>query len=244
MLLAGKPNAGKSSLLNVLLGKNRAIVSPISGTTRDLIEEEAIFQGYRFIFCDSAGLSDHTNDEVEKRGVELARERLPWADLVLFLVDASDTDSDWQLVLESIRNSAKQIWMVVNKVDLNPNAFAAIFCDSRTCAQNFYISAKTRAGVPPLTQALLDEVAAQRGDAGQGSGVVTNERHRQAFAAAAAALERAIDGMNNTGSNKSAPLEILAADIRTALGLLDEIVGKTFTDDILGRVFSKFCIGK
>jgi tRNA modification GTPase len=95
VLLCGAPNAGKSSLLNLILGKKRAIVSPISGTTRDLIEEEASLAGQKFVFCDSAGIRD-TADEIEKIGVELAKERIPWADLVLLVVDASDTTGEWR----------------------------------------------------------------------------------------------------------------------------------------------------
>lgn len=239
VLLCGRPNAGKSSLLNLLVGKRKAIVSAVSGTTRDLIEEEASLAGHKFVFCDSAGLRD-TTDEVEQIGVELAKERIPWADLVLFVVDASDTSDAWRDTLDILKRSGKKIWMVVNKIDLNPSAVGIFVADSSVCQQNFYISAKTGAGVGPLIEALVDDMAKEmpaREDAGE---VITNERHRDCLRRADEALVSFIDLVHS----KSAPLSILVADIKEALTALDEIVGKTYTEDILGRIFSKFCIGK
>lgn len=239
VLLCGQPNAGKSSLLNLILGKKRAIVSPISGTTRDLIEEEASLAGQKFVFCDSAGIRD-TTDEIEKIGVELAKERIPWADLVLLVVDATDEQLLWQSTADLLRESGKRVWLVVNKIDLNPKAMMQVFCDSRTCSQNFYISAKTGAGIGALIEALVEDVTKnmpERGDVGE---VVTNERHRDCLLRAEAALRQFADAV----ASKTPALPILVADIREALSALDEIVGKTYTEDILGRIFSKFCIGK
>lgn len=239
VLLCGRPNAGKSSLLNLLVGKRKAIVSAISGTTRDLIEEEASLAGHKFIFCDSAGIRD-TNDEVEKLGVELAKERLVWADLVLFIVDGTDTSAAWLEIMEVLRAAGKKAWMVVNKIDANPLALGLFHADSLVCQQNFYVSAKTGAGIGPLLEALVDDVARalpEQGDVGE---VVTNERHRDCLRRAHDALTAFID----LSHAKHAPLAILVADLREALFTLDEIVGKTYTEDILGRIFSKFCIGK
>jgi tRNA modification GTPase len=238
VLLCGKPNAGKSSLLNVLLGTERAIVSPISGTTRDLIEESATYEGYRFVFCDSAGLSQ-SEDPVEKIGVELAKERLAWADLVLFVVDAGDTDNSWRTVLESVKPKSKKIWMVTNKIDLNSNAFATHFCESSLCAQNFYLSVKNKSGFDALISALVDEVRGGSTDTGQANQVVTNERHRICLAHCADALERALAAIQ-----QKMPIELVSSELRLALHSLEELVGKTYTEDILGRIFSKFCIGK
>jgi tRNA modification GTPase len=239
VLLCGQPNAGKSSLLNLILGKKRAIVSPISGTTRDLIEEEASLAGQKFVFCDSAGIRD-TTDEIEKIGVELAKERIPWADLVLLVVDATDEQLSWQSTADLLRESGKRVWLVVNKIDLNPKAMMQVFCDSKTCSQNFYISAKTGAGIGALIEALVEDVAKsmpERGDVGE---VVTNERHRDCLLRAEQSLQQFSDAV----ASKTPALPILVADIREALNALDEIVGKTYTEDILGRIFSKFCIGK
>jgi tRNA modification GTPase len=239
VLLCGRPNSGKSSLLNLLLGKKKAIVSEISGTTRDLIEDEASLAGHKFVFCDSAGLRE-TTDEIEKIGVELAKERIPWADLVLFLVDATDSAGEWREALKILADHDKRVWMVINKIDLNPNALSQFYCDSTQCQQNFYISAKTGAGIGPLIEALVDDVANRLPERGEAGEVVTNERHRECLIRASSALERCIDGVQSGGM----PISILASDIKEALNALDEIVGKTYTEDILGRIFSKFCIGK
>jgi len=235
VLLCGRPNAGKSSLLNLLVGKRKAIVSAVSGTTRDLIEEEASLAGHKFVFCDSAGMRD-TNDEVEKIGVELAKERIPWADLVLLVVDATDTTDSWKETLALVAQAKKKVWMVVNKIDLNPSAVGVFVCDSAVCQQNFYISAKTGAGIGPLIEALVEDVAKEMPDKGEVGEVITNERHRDCLRRAEEALNAFID----QARTKSAPL----SDIREALFALDEIVGKTYTEDILGRIFSKFCVGK
>ena len=238
VLLCGRPNVGKSSLLNLVLGRPRAIVSPISGTTRDLIEESAVLGGFRFVFCDSAGLND-TDDAVEKMGIELAKERIPWADLVLYIVDASDPTDEWKKVLEYLRGKAKKIWMVTNKVDLNPNAFGSFFCDSQTCAQNFYLSAKTRDGFTALSEALVEEVKNFGTGKTEANHIVTNERQRSCLLVAEDALTRAVASLD-----QKLPTEIISADLRKALTSLNELIGKTYSEDILGRIFSKFCIGK
>ena len=239
VLLCGRPNAGKSSLLNLLVGKRKAIVSAVSGTTRDLIEEEASLAGHKFVFCDSAGIRD-TNDEVEKIGVDLAKERLAWADLVLFVVDGTDTSSAWKEILDVLKAAKKKSWMVVNKIDANPGALGLFQADSSVCQQNFYVSAKTGAGIGPLLEALVDDVAREMPEKGDVGEVITNERHRDCLRRAYDALTAFID----QAQAKQAPLAILVADLREALAALDEIVGKTYTEDILGRIFSKFCIGK
>lgn len=239
VLLCGQPNAGKSSLLNLLLGKKRAIVSPISGTTRDLIEEEALLGGQRFVFCDSAGIRE-TTDEIEKIGVELAKDRIPWADVVLLVVDATDESQAWKATTEVLRNAGKTVWMVVNKIDAQPDAMVRVVGDVAVCQQNFYISAKTGAGIGALIEALVEYVARHMPDRAETGEIVTNERHREC-------LRRADDALARFGDEvaaKNRALPILVADVREALAALDEIVGRTYTEDILGRIFSTFCIGK
>lgn len=238
VLLCGRPNAGKSSILNLILGKERAIVTEFSGTTRDLIEEEAVLSGYRFIFCDSAGLRE-ASDKAESIGIELAKNKIPWADLVLVVVDASDKSQDWKDLIEEIRASNKKIWMVTNKIDLNKNALAEFFCDSKVCAQNFYLSAKTGDGFDSLVVALVDEVSRSAATSAETGQIITNERHKNALSRAYDNLGKALDA-----AAQNQPAEILAHEIRLALTCLEEIVGKTYTEDILGRIFSKFCIGK
>lgn len=236
VLLCGRPNAGKSSLLNVLLGRPRAIVTEVSGTTRDLIEEEAVFGGYRFVFCDSAGITESDN-EVERIGIELARSKLEWADLVLYVVDGTDKEGSWKELLGELRGRSKRLWMITNKIDLNPAAIGTFFCDSSTCQQNLYLSAKTKSGIDVLTKALVDEVASQAGGSVESNMVLTNERHKNC-------LSRAKKALGAIVTQPSLPLEIVAEEVRIALRALEELVGKTTTEDILGRIFSKFCIGK
>jgi tRNA modification GTPase len=239
VLLCGRPNSGKSSLLNLLLGKKRAIVSSISGTTRDLIEDEATLAGHKFVFCDSAGIRE-TTDQIEKMGVELAKERIPWADLIMLVVDSTDSSGEWQETLTLLKQHEKQIWMIVNKIDLNPNALLDFSPYLSMCQQNFFISAKTGDGIGSLIEALVEDVAKKVPEKGEVGEIITNERHRDCLRRAEAALSSCVEGAHA----KAVPLAIIAADLREALGALDEIVGKTYTEDILGRIFSKFCIGK
>ncbi len=242
VLLSGRPNAGKSSLLNLFLGRDRAIVTDIPGTTRDVIEEEATFSGYRFIFCDSAGITE-TKDLVEKKGVELAYARLAWADLVLMVVDSTESLEDslktWIPVLEDIRSKAQQVWLVFNKIDLAPDAVARFANQSKSADQVFYLSAKTHDGFESLLTALIEEIQARQADAADSSTTITNERHRICLVKAEESLGRAIDCIK-----AKKPLELVSSELRIALEALEEIIGKTWTDDILGRIFSKFCIGK
>lgn len=238
VLICGCPNVGKSSLLNLLLGIDRAIVTEVSGTTRDLIEEPATLGGFRFVFCDTAGICQ-TRDQVEKIGVGLALEKVPWADIVLLLVDATDTTDSWKAVLDLLRPGAKKIWMVTNKIDLNPAAIGSIYCDSTTCEQNFYLSTTTRSGLHELTQALIDEVSHSVPDRGEASQVVTSERQRSCLERALASLDHSRDAIR-----QKLPLEIISGEVRLALTALEELVGKTYNEDILSRIFSKFCIGK
>lgn len=239
VLLCGRPNSGKSSLLNLLLGKRKAIVSDISGTTRDLIEDEATLAGHKFVFCDSAGIRE-TNDEIERIGVELAKERIPWADLILLVVDATDRSDAWRQTLELLKVGDKKVWMIVNKIDLNPQALAEFAVHSSVCQQNFFISAKTGDGIGGLIEALVEDVARHMPERGEVGEVITNERHRDCLERAKSALSACLEGLKT----ESVPLSIVAADIKQALTALDEIVGRTYTEDILGRIFSKFCIGK
>jgi tRNA modification GTPase len=238
VLLAGQPNAGKSSLLNLFLGHQRAIVTHISGTTRDLLEDEATIQGLRFVFCDSAGIRE-TADAVEKIGVELAKSRIPWADLVLLVVDGSHRQEEWQHITQLLHGKARRVWLIVNKVDIAPQAFSNILIDPSIFHQRFFLSARTKDGLNALIDALVEEVKAASPAASEATVTITNERHRLALVQASEALSRFIDAQE-----QQHPTEILCLELRHALRNLDEIIGVTSTEDILGRIFSKFCIGK
>ena len=228
--------------MNLFLGRERAIVTDIPGTTRDLIEEEAVFSGYKFVFCDSAGITE-TKDVVEKLGVELAYSRLKWADLVLMVIDSTETvessQKTWIPILEDIRTKTSKIWLVFNKIDVSPDAVAKFANQAGLADQVFYLSARTHNGFENLITALIEEIQSRRDDAADGSTTVTNERHRICLIKADEALERALDCLKT-----KKPLELASSEIRIALNALEEIIGKTWTDDILGRIFSKFCIGK
>lgn len=242
VLLCGVPNAGKSSLLNRLLGAPRAIVTSVPGTTRDVIEEQAVFQGYRFIFCDSAGITE-TDNEVEKIGVELAKDRLKWADLVLLVVDGSSASKEdeikWREVLKLAKTNAPKVWLVANKIDLSSEVFARFANESSNVDRIFYLSAKTREGVEQLIAGLVDEIRTRIPDQAESSVIITSERHQECLKRAVSGLDRALDAIEG-----KMPLEFISAELRIALNALDEIIGKTFNEDILGRIFSKFCIGK
>lgn len=238
VLICGRPNAGKSSLLNQLLETQRAIVTNISGTTRDLIEENALINGYKFVFCDSAGITT-TDDEVEKIGIELAISKVDWADLVLLVVDANEGEDEFQEIIEILNKKVKNICLVVNKIDQNQSAIGKLFCDTSICRRNIYISALDGTGISKLKEVLVDEVISTLHNQGESSVIVTNERQRSCLNNALKSLEETLNAIEN-----NMPLEIISADLRNSLLSLEEIIGKTHTEDILGRIFSKFCIGK
>lgn len=230
VLLYGPVNAGKSSLLNLMLAKDRAIVSPEAGTTRDFIEETVNYEGFNFIFSDVAGIRE-TSDIVETEGVERAHDKVEWADLVWMVVDA--TTDNWREILEALHGRAKEVWLIVNKVDLNPSAIGSVMCSK--CTRNYYVSAIKKTGREALFEGLIETLKGK--SPGDTSLVVTHERHRKALVTASSALQSALEGIE-------LPLEFLAVELRRALTSLDEIIGKTYTDDLLSVIFSKFCIGK
>ncbi|MFN8390440.1 MAG: tRNA uridine-5-carboxymethylaminomethyl(34) synthesis GTPase MnmE [Bdellovibrionota bacterium] len=236
VVLAGVPNAGKSSLLNRLLGEDRAIVTAVPGTTRDSIEEPASLGGLRVRFCDTAGLAtEHrTPDEVEQLGIERSWKKLTQADLVLYVFDIS-TGLDAELdIVEGVRQSARKVMLVANKADLVSNAGAGNLpsgSDARL------VSAQNGEGIAQLADAIVAELLGD--DAQSDALLITNQRHFEALRGADRALKDALVALQS-----STPAEFVAVDLRAALGALEEIIGSTPTEDILGRIFSKFCIGK
>ena len=246
-VIAGRPNAGKSTLLNALLREERAIVSAIPGTTRDFIEDEVSIDGLRFRFVDTAGLRDNPADEVEAIGVRRTRERIGQAALLLYLFDLNElAPSEVQADIAELTASLPQlpVLAVGNKSDLALQAVSskyqvAIGKEPSLASPVVFISAGQRQGLDELQAALLAQVRGA-GLAGTGSAtIVTNVRHARALEVAAqhlAAVRQGLDVGRGT--------ELLAADLRHALAALGEITGEISSDDLLTSIFTQFCIGK
>ncbi|MEK6791109.1 MAG: tRNA uridine-5-carboxymethylaminomethyl(34) synthesis GTPase MnmE [Deltaproteobacteria bacterium] len=239
VIIAGRPNVGKSSLLNILLKEERAIVTPHPGTTRDVLEETINLRGAPIRLMDTAGLT-HTDDPVEAIGIERARERIKEAHLVLYVVDSSAAiDEDIEIIKEL---EGKKILIVANKADLlnekRQDELKAVFQGRRICLT----SALRSTGIEELKDAIFEAVsgrAVQESADAATSGLVVSLRHKQSLEKALESIERAIEAA--TGNE---PLELCAADTRIALTSLGEITGEVTTEDILDRIFSEFCIGK
>jgi tRNA modification GTPase len=236
-VIAGRPNAGKSTLLNVLLNDNRAIVSDIPGTTRDTIEEILYIDGIAFRLIDTAGIRQST-DAIERIGVARTLEKIAKATLLVYVFDVtqmslSEVESDlgqWQ------RDGMTTI-VVANKMDcLAINAYDHF---SRHFPLSYLpISAQTRSGIAPLRQALLQ--AAGSNSIAPDSTLITNVRHYEALQKAHTALNQVLGGMQQGKSS-----ELLAFDLRVALDYLGQITGKSIdSEEVLGAIFSRFCIGK
>lgn len=233
VVIAGKPNVGKSTLLNTLLNEERAIVSDIAGTTRDTIEDEINIDGVSFRFIDTAGIRD-TIDIIEAKGVERTREKMRQARLIIYLADPQQDD------VEEINSQIAEVHaldvpyvVVVNKTDLltkkHKEALAGI--------KPLFISAKNNVGVEDLKSELLRKVNLHSLD--NDDVLVTNVRHVEALQKTHESLAKVLDGIDNPVTS-----DFLAMDIRQALQHLGEITGSVSTDDLLDNIFSKFCIGK
>ncbi|MCB0755482.1 MAG: tRNA uridine-5-carboxymethylaminomethyl(34) synthesis GTPase MnmE [Flavobacteriales bacterium] len=235
--IIGEPNAGKSTLLNALLNEERAIVSDIAGTTRDTVEDEMVIDGIRYRFIDTAGIRK-TDDTIESLGIERTMQKAEQADVVLLLFDASTYDSD--RLKSEIRNLeirkkdiAKTLILVANKSDKTDENVEEKFSEFDIIP----ISAKEKTGITELTQQLTDFVNLSALEEDQT--IVTNTRHIEALRNAKNSLIEVLNGFDNQMSG-----DFVAIDIRKALFHLGEITGEITTDDLLGNIFSKFCIGK
>ena len=231
-VICGKPNVGKSSLLNALVRKERAIVTHIPGTTRDTIEEFANIGGVPFKLVDTAGITP-TKDIVEREGVLRSREHIETADLVLLVLDASSAISgDDRILLDDTKGRPRII--VLNKTDL-PEKISFSPSGSETVAG---ISAKEGSGIEELREMMSEAVLGGKVQAPEGA-VVTNMRQKEALRHALASLEKARKAVEE----KLSP-ELVAIEVKETLDCIGEIVGEVVTDDILDRIFSQFCVGK
>jgi tRNA modification GTPase len=233
-VICGAPNAGKSSLLNLLTGFERAIVSPQAGTTRDTIEEVLHIHGLPFVLVDTAGLREHTSDFIEAHGMERARKELAQADVILEVVDATLPPSEVHRL--SLPEGKRGHILVLNKSDLGADAaWSATFSPSQSAVA---LSCSTSSGIEALRAAMRDAV--WRGvDPASSQLVAINARHQSCFLRAAHSLEAAKSAMGE----ETAP-EFVALDVRDALQAVGEVTGRVDVEEILGAIFSQFCIGK
>lgn len=236
VLIIGKPNAGKSSLLNAILGTDRAIVTPIPGTTRDFIEESVQIGGIPVTLIDTAGIRESA-DVIEEQGISLVWRKLSEADLVLMVFDGSrELDDDDLLVLEKTKDMESV--MVINKEDLPPRLDWNLLMKYRPHSKPIPISAKFKKGLDSLRDEMT-RIAASSGSIETDAVLITDLRHFQALSQGADHLKRGRDNLL-----AGHPPEIVSIDLRDALGRLDEIAGRGLPDEILDRIFSSFCIGK
>lgn len=234
VLIAGKPNAGKSSLLNTLLREKRAIVTAIPGTTRDMIQEVVNIGGLPVTLIDTAGIRE-TGDEVEQEGVRRTLEAIPRADLVLFLVDGSRPyDSDDDQICTALEG--RRFLLVRNKSDLPETTVLPNVLSGLTPV---VISTKTGEGIEQLKEAVCREFLHGRAVDGREFVALSRARHRDALVKCRAVLIQ-------FGESLAAglPPEIAAVDLREALSALGEVTGETTPDEVLDLVFSQFCVGK
>ncbi|MFQ5445817.1 MAG: tRNA uridine-5-carboxymethylaminomethyl(34) synthesis GTPase MnmE [Saprospiraceae bacterium] len=258
-VIAGRPNAGKSTLLNSLLNEERAIVSEIAGTTRDTIEEVLNINGVEFRLIDTAGLRE-AQDQIEALGVEKTMEKVRQAALLVYVFDVVEMKPDEVLAdLASLQTEGMQLLVVCNKMDKNPHFEpGAVFNPQSSVrsknqadrnsqfspkgagipnSQIITCSAKHGMNVPYLKEKLYETVLSQK--VNLESPIVTNARHYEALQKAAASLGDVMKGLD-TGVTS----DLVAMDIRQALAHLGEITGEVGVEDLLGNIFSKFCIGK
>ncbi len=233
--IVGRPNAGKSSLLNQLLGHDRAIVSPIAGTTRDTIEETANIRGLPVIFIDTAGLRE-ARDEIEVEGIRRSRESLAKAEFILHVLDASEplTSADENYLAEF---ADKKRILVLNKTDLPVKLILPKQTSNQQPATSNVCSLNGQ-GIEALKDAIKEliwtgEIKAEMLQ------VTINSRHQDALNRARSVARQAADALR-----ENATLELVAMDLRIAANAVGEIVGKTTTEDLLDSIFSTFCIGK
>ena len=242
--IVGQTNAGKSTLLNRLLHDDRAIVSDIHGTTRDIIEDTIDIQGITFRFIDTAGLRE-TSDTVENLGINRTIQRLSTARIVIWVIDATNPateDLSVRKILDTI-SPGQNLIVLINKIDKTDSekalkAITPLLPDTPEIPTvTLTLSAATGDGMQELEQTLVDISGAA--DIAAADIIVTNARHHRALVDAEAALTRAIDGIDNSISG-----DFIAQDLRETLHHLSTITGKITTSDILHNIFSHFCIGK
>lgn len=235
-IIVGKPNVGKSSLLNALLEENRAIVTDIPGTTRDIIEEYINIKGIPLKIIDTAGIRE-TEDKVEQIGVEKTKELFKQADLLLIVLDASDEFSKEDELLTKLVQGRKSI-VLINKTDLPQKLDEAVVRDVFKNNRIIKISVKENLGLEKLKEEISDMFFEGEVKPNETT-IITNIRHKDALRRAKQSLEKAEETIN-----MGMPLDCVSIDVTEARNSLGEITGDTVSDDVLDQIFTQFCIGK
>jgi tRNA modification GTPase len=232
--IAGKPNAGKSSLLNTLLNEDKAIVSDIPGTTRDSIEDSLVIEGVNFRFTDTAGLRE-TKDIIESKGIEKTKEKINNAKILIYLFDSNDTNfNEINSDIKSFERDDLSILLVRNKVDIkNSNQNLITELEKFEIIE---ISANDKESVSLLKKRLVNEINILNPYTDT---VISNSRHYEALMNALIAIQEVNIGLKSDISG-----DLLSVDIRKSIEHLAEITGEITNDDVLGNIFSNFCIGK
>lgn len=237
--IIGKPNAGKSTLLNALLNEERALVSDIAGTTRDSIEDELQLGGVRFRFIDTAGIRD-TRDKIEKLGIQRTFEKVKQARVVIYLVSLCPSQQDYEDSLNELKKIQKEfpdkiLLVLANKSDVlsEKNRIAL----EKKYPNWIFVSAKNQRGIDKLTSTLLSQV--ESGQLQSGDTLVSNARHFEA-------LNKSLKALANvkSGFAVQTPSDLIAIDLKEILYELGSITGKVSNDEVLGNIFANFCIGK
>ena len=234
-VIAGKPNVGKSTLLNSLLKEERAIVTHIPGTTRDVIEEIINIKGIPLVLTDTAGIRK-TEDIVENIGVEKSKKFIENADLVLLVLDASrELESEDREVIEEIQNHNKKTIVLLNKIDLERK----IELDEFGLENILEISAKDNIGIEDMEERIYSYIVEENVEDSSEKFIITNIRHKTA-------LEKTKDAIRNIFETIDAgmPMDLISVDLKEALDSLSEITGEISSEDILDHVFGNFCVGK
>lgn len=234
--IVGRPNAGKSTLLNNLLNENRAIVSDIAGTTRDTIEEVLNIEGILFRLIDTAGIREHTWDAIEKAGMERTFEKIREADVVVYVFDVNELSAEeLGTIMDGYAELQPKILLVGNKTDINGHEYTRNKFGGNE--EIIFISAKDDAHLDELKKKMYRKVV--EGAAGADETIVTNARHYESLRQVYVSLQEIVRGMD-----AGLPGDLLSLDIRRCLHYLGEITGEITNEDQLDWIFSKFCIGK
>ncbi len=240
--IVGKPNVGKSTLLNALLKDDKAIVSEIPGTTRDVIEDTIIIEGVLFRFIDTAGLHE-TADVIENLGIRKTYQKIEQADVVMLIAEAADgpqaINESFSEIKKQVQNTGKIILLIINKIDAISKENVEEMRSLLKCPQDIcvLISATKGTGITNLISKLTGIIDIAR--SGSQQLIVTNLRHYEALKQCSESLDRVL-----TGLDEELPEDLIAIDLRQAIHHLGEITGEISTDEILGNIFKNFCIGK